>query len=47
MHLREAMVRAGFAPFNGEWWHFSYGDPEWAALWGEPAALYKQLEKPA
>lgn len=42
--LREAMVSAGFAPFNGEWWHFSYGDPEWAALWGEPAALYAQLE---
>jgi D-alanyl-D-alanine dipeptidase len=44
--LREAMVQAGYAPFNGEWWHFSYGDPEWAALWGEPAAIYKQLEKP-
>jgi D-alanyl-D-alanine dipeptidase len=45
--LRETMVGAGFAPFNGEWWHFSYGDPEWAALWDEPAAIYKQLEKPA
>lgn len=44
--LREAMVSAGFAPFNGEWWHFSFGDPEWAALWGEPAALYAQLEGP-
>ena len=44
--LREAMVGAGFAPFNGEWWHFSYGDPEWAALWGEPAAIYRQLEGP-
>lgn len=45
--LREAMVSAGFAPFNGEWWHFSYGDPEWAALWGEPAAIYGQLEGPS
>lgn len=44
--LREAMVSSGFAPFNGEWWHFSYGDPEWAALWGEPAAIYRQLEGP-
>ena len=44
--LREAMVAAGFAPFNGEWWHFSYGDPEWAALWGERAAIYRQLEGP-
>ncbi len=47
MRLRKAMVSAGFAPFNGEWWHFSYGDPEWAALWGEPAAIYRQLEGPA
>lgn len=28
--LRAAMKRAGFAPFNGEWWHFSFGDKEWA-----------------
>jgi D-alanyl-D-alanine dipeptidase len=45
--LREVMIGAGFAPFNGEWWHFSYGDAEWAAMWDEPAALYRQLEAPA
>jgi zinc D-Ala-D-Ala dipeptidase len=44
--LRRVMVGAGFAPFNGEWWHFSYGDREWAAVWGAPAALYAQLEAP-
>jgi D-alanyl-D-alanine dipeptidase len=37
------MVAAGFAPFYGEWWHFSYGDREWAAVYGEPAALYGPL----
>lgn len=44
--LRRAMVAAGFAPFNGEWWHFSYGDREWAAVWGAPAALYTQVGEP-
>jgi D-alanyl-D-alanine dipeptidase len=45
--LREIMVGAGFAPFNGEWWHFSYGDAEWAAVWEQPAALFRQIEDPA
>jgi len=42
--LRTAMKRAGFAPFDGEWWHFSYGDREWAKYYRKPAALYQQLE---
>lgn len=40
--LRRTMCAAGFAPFNGEWWHFSYGDREWAALTGAAAAFYGQ-----
>jgi D-alanyl-D-alanine dipeptidase len=44
--LREVMVGAGFAPFNGEWWHFSYGDAEWAAVWTQPTALFRQIEDP-
>ena len=28
--LLEAMLGAGFAPFQFEWWHFSYGDQVWA-----------------
>lgn len=42
--LRNAMVSAGFAPFDGEWWHFSYGDKEWARYYNQPAALYCQLD---
>lgn len=42
--LREAMMSAGFAPFDGEWWHFSYGDKEWAKYYNKPAALYGQIE---
>lgn len=45
--LREIMLGAGFAPFNGEWWHFSYGDREWAAYYGKKAAVYSQVEAPA
>lgn len=41
--LRWVMMQAGFAPFDGEWWHFSYGDKEWAKYYGEQAAMYSQL----
>ncbi|MDR1041710.1 MAG: hypothetical protein LBR80_16410 [Deltaproteobacteria bacterium] len=40
MFLHDAMLAEGFAPFYGEWWHFMYGDREWAAFVGEKAALY-------
>ena len=38
--LHDTMVTQGFAPFYGEWWHFSYGDREWAAFYGKKIALY-------
>jgi zinc D-Ala-D-Ala dipeptidase len=41
--LRRAMMAAGFAPFDGEWWHFSYGDKEWARYYGKPHALFDQI----
>ena len=28
--LREVMICEDFIPFNNEWWHFSFGDIEWA-----------------
>lgn len=43
--LRDLMKQVGFAPFDGEWWHFSYGDKEWAKYYNRSAAKYKQLEK--
>lgn len=42
--LRRVMMAAGFAPFDGEWWHFSYGDKEWAYYYGKSAALYEQID---
>jgi D-alanyl-D-alanine dipeptidase len=41
--LRRAMMAAGFAPYDGEWWHFSYGDKEWARYYRRPGALYDQI----
>ena len=41
--LRQAMMAAGFAPYDGEWWHFSYGDKEWARFYRKPGALYDQV----
>lgn len=35
--LHDLMVREGFAPYYGEWWHFSYGDREWAAFYNKKA----------
>lgn len=42
--LRTVMLDAGFAPFDGEWWHFSYGDKEWAKYYSRPNAIYDQIE---
>ncbi len=41
--LREVMTKVGFAPFSGEWWHFSYGDREWACYYDKKEALYGQI----
>ncbi len=42
--LCKAMIAQGFAPFYGEWWHFSYGDREWAAFYEKPSSLYSTVE---
>ena len=38
--LHDAMIAQGFAPFYGEWWHFSYGDREWATFYDKKKAIY-------
>jgi D-alanyl-D-alanine dipeptidase len=42
--LHEVMVKEGFAPFYGEWWHFSYGDREWACFYGKKRSIYSPIE---
>lgn len=41
--LRQCMTAAGFAPFDGEWWHFCYGDKEWAFYYNQANAIYEQI----
>ncbi len=38
--LAQVMGNEGFARFDSEWWHFSYGDQYWARKQGHPAAIY-------
>jgi len=38
--LHDILVEQEFAPYYGEWWHFSYGDKEWAAFYNKKHALY-------
>ena len=42
--LRNMMMSEGFAPYDGEWWHFSYGDKEWAFYYDKEKSLYNQVE---
>lgn len=41
--LRKCLLEVGFAPFDGEWWHFSYGDREWAYYYKKDYAIYNQV----
>jgi D-alanyl-D-alanine dipeptidase len=43
MLLHDLMIKEGFAPFYGEWWHFSYGDPEWAVFYNQLTSLYSPI----
>jgi D-alanyl-D-alanine dipeptidase len=43
LKLHDLMICENFAPFYGEWWHFSYGDCEWAAFYGKPNTIYKPI----
>ena len=40
--LNEVMVESWFAPYYAEYWHFSYGDKEWAFYYNEFSAIYEQ-----
>ena len=41
--LHDILIEQEFAPFYGEWWHFSYGDKEWAAFYNKKNALYSSI----
>jgi zinc D-Ala-D-Ala dipeptidase len=41
--LRNVLIEQDFAPFDGEWWHFSYGDREWAFFYNKNNAIYDKI----
>ncbi len=45
MLLRHLMLNEGFAPYDGEWWHFSYGDREWAFYYKKGEYLYNVIDE--
>lgn len=40
--LMLAMMEEGFAPMCTEWWHYSYGEAYWAALYGQKRIFDKE-----
>lgn len=42
--LVRAMQSAGFASFVTEWWHFSYGDENWANHYHKKAPIYSLID---
>lgn len=43
LFLKELMETEDFAPYLGEWWHFSHGDKEWAKYYNKSFAFYGQV----
>lgn len=41
--LYTAMIEAGFVNASSEWWHYSYGDQEWAIHTHAPCAVYDSV----
>lgn len=42
--LHDILFKQGFCPFYEEWWHFSYGDKEWAWFYNKNYAIYDQIK---
>lgn len=42
--LIKAMVEAGFCSYAGEWWHYMYGDQEYAAYENKSNAIYGRAD---
>lgn len=39
-NLYWSLVSSGFAPYQQEWWHYSYGDQNWAIFAGQAQSIY-------
>jgi D-alanyl-D-alanine dipeptidase len=41
--LTEVMKKAGFVPYEKEWWHWSFGDQYWCASTGAKSAIFGRV----
>jgi len=41
--LRDAMVEVGFVEYPYEWWHYSYGNQQWAQATKSDTAIYGRI----
>lgn len=44
MLLKDVLESVGFTNYHEEWWHFSYGDQNWAASKGLSETIYGSVE---
>lgn len=44
MILKDALEKENLINYPAEWWHFSYGDHQWAYLLGKTEAFYGPLD---
>ena len=44
--FKRVMEEAGFLNYPPEWWHFSYGEHEWAVLSGKHKTIYRAIKNP-
>lgn len=42
--LHNILIEQEFCPYYKEWWHFSYGDKEWAFFYNKKNTLYCQRD---
>ena len=42
--LKDALEKEGLINYPAEWWHFSYGDHQWAYLAGEPTCPFGPVD---
>ncbi len=42
--LKQIMLKVGMVNYEGEWWHFVFGDQFWAVKTKHKAAIYDEIE---
>jgi len=45
-YLERRLAKWGIYPYPGEWWHFDFGNREWAWGTGNPVAIYGAVSSP-